>query len=69
MKFRPIETQIDIIKEARFNAANDIAQKMTLEELISLSKPDGEFNVGYDFSGGIFEIMVNIPINKLERHK
>lgn len=69
MKFRPIDIIKETQIEARFNAANDIAQKMTLEELISLSQPDGEFNVGYDFPGGIFEIMVNIPINKLEKHK
>ncbi len=69
MKFRPIDIIKETQIEARFNAANDIAQKMTLEELIALSHPDGDFNVGFDVPGEMFEIMVNIPINKLEKHK
>lgn len=50
--------------EARFYAAKDVADKMTLGTLIELSE---DFNVGYDIPEGMFEVMLKIPIKDLEK--
>lgn len=52
--------------EARFYAAKAVADKMTLEQLVDISE---DFNVGYDVREGVFEVMLKIPINKLEKTK
>lgn len=65
MRFRPI----DYLKqdtEARFYAAKDVADKMTLEQLVDISD---DFNVGYDVPEGMFEVMLKIPIKDLEDMK
>lgn len=52
--------------EARFYAAKDKADKMSLEQLVELSE---DFNVGYDIPEGMFEVMLKIPIKNLENTK
>lgn len=49
--------------EARFLAAKNKADAMTLEELVEISE---DFNVGYDIPESMFEIMVKIPMERLE---
>ena len=50
--------------EERFYAAKDVADKMTLEQLVELSE---DFNIGYDVREGMFEVMLKIPIKDLEK--
>lgn len=50
--------------EVRFLVAKDKADKMTLEQLVELSE---DFNVGYDIPEGMFEVMLKIPIEDLEK--
>lgn len=50
-------------EETRFLAAKDAAESMTLDSLIGISD---DFNLGYDIRDGMFEIMVKIPMEKLE---
>ena len=50
--------------EARFYAAKDKADKMTLEQLVDISE---DFNVGYDIPEGMFEVMLKIPMGELEK--
>lgn len=50
--------------EVRFLVAKDKADKMSLEQLIELSE---DFNVGYDIPEGMFEVMLKIPIEDLEK--
>ena len=50
--------------EERFYAAKNVADKMTLEQLVELSE---DFNVGYDIPEGMFEVMLKIPIEDLEK--
>ena len=50
--------------EVRFLVAKDKADKMTLEQLVELSE---DFNVGYDIPEGMFEVMLRIPIEDLEK--
>lgn len=52
--------------EERFYAAKDVADKMTLEQLVDISE---DFNVGYDVREGAFEVMLKIPIKNLENTK
>ena len=49
--------------EERFYAAKDVADKMTLEQLVDISN---DFNVGYDIREGVFEVSLKIPIEELE---
>lgn len=64
MRFKPIDHLKPQDTEARFYAAKDVADKMTLEQLIELSE---DFNVGYDIPEGMFEVMLKIPIKDLEK--
>ena len=50
--------------EERFYAAKDVADKMTLEQLVDISN---DFNVGYDVREGSFEVSLKIPIEELEK--
>lgn len=50
--------------EIRFLVAKDKADKMTLEQLVDISE---DFNVGYDVREGMFEVMLKIPIEDLEK--
>lgn len=50
--------------EVRFLVAKDKADKMSLEQLVELSE---DFNVGYDIPEGMFEVMLKIPIEDLEK--
>lgn len=52
--------------EARFYAVKDVADKMTLEQLVDISN---DFNVGYGIPEGMFEVMLKIPIEELETMK
>lgn len=61
---RPVDHLKPQDTEARFYAAKDVADKMTLEQLIDISE---DFNVGYDIPEGMFEVMLKIPIKDLEK--
>lgn len=50
--------------DERFYAAKDVADKMTLEQLVDISN---DFNVGYDVREGMFEVSLKIPIEELEK--
>lgn len=50
--------------EIRFYVAKEKADKMTLAQLTDISN---DFNVGYDVTEKMFEIMVKIPIEELEK--
>lgn len=64
MRFKPIDHLKPQDTEARFYAAKDVADKMTLEQLVELSE---DFNVGYDVREGVFEVSLKIPIEELEK--
>lgn len=66
MRFRPIDHLKPQDTEARFYAAKDVADKMTLEQLIDISD---DFDIGYDVPGEMFEVMLQIPIKFLEDRK
>lgn len=65
MKFRPID-QMKSPSEERFLQAKEIADNLTLSELVDLSE---DYNVGYDIPGGYFEVSLLIPITKIEAKK
>lgn len=50
--------------EVRFLVAKDKADKMSLEQLVDISE---DFNVGYDVREGVFEVMLKIPMEELEK--
>lgn len=50
--------------EIRFYVAKEKADKMTLSQLTDISN---DFNVGYDVTEKMFEVMVKIPIEELEK--
>lgn len=50
--------------EIRFYVAKEKADKMTLSQLTDISN---DFNVGYDVTEKMFEIMVKNPIEELEK--
>lgn len=50
--------------EIRFYVAKEKADKMTLSQLTDISN---DFNVGYDVTEKMFEIMVKIPIEELDK--
>lgn len=50
--------------EIRFYVAKEKADKMTLSQLTDISN---DFIVGYDVTEKMFEIMVKIPIEELEK--
>lgn len=64
MRFKPIDHLKAQDTEARFYAAKDKADKMTLEQLVDISE---DFNVGYDVREGMFEVMLKIPMKELEK--
>ena len=50
--------------DIRFFTAKDKADKMSLKELIDMSE---DINIGYDVPDKMFEIMLKIPIEDLEK--
>lgn len=64
MRFKPIDHLKPQDIEARFYAAKDVADKMTLEQLVDISE---DFNIGYDVREGMFEVMLKISIKDLEK--
>lgn len=64
-RFRPIDYQ-ESATEERFLHAKNIADNLTLSELVNLSE---DYNVGYDIPAGFFEVSLLIPITRIEERK